>query len=169
MSSTETTETTTQETRMTGRVKWFNNTSGYGFITVTDGSQSGNDIFVHHSAIIVKNEQYKYLVQGEYVMFSLANTTNAKHSVQAVNVNGINGGKLMCETRREFKESRDEYNLDKETSEPVKKPRSKQHQKQTQTSAPRQKQSQPQKKTSTESWTYANKTSDKGSKAVKEK
>jgi len=51
--------------RLNGRVKWFNNKAGYGFITVTDGSQSGSDIFIHHSAISVADQQYKYLVQGE--------------------------------------------------------------------------------------------------------
>ena len=55
-----------------GRVKWFNNKAGYGFITVTDGAQSGSDIFVHHSAINVENQQYKYLVQGEYVEFDMS-------------------------------------------------------------------------------------------------
>ena len=57
--------------RLTGRVKWFNNKAGYGFITVTDGSRSGSDIFVHHSVIGVASQQYKYLVQGEYVEFDL--------------------------------------------------------------------------------------------------
>jgi CspA family cold shock protein len=57
-----------------GRVKWFNNKAGYGFITVTDGPKSGTDIFVHHSAINVENQQYKYLVQGEYVEFHLVKT-----------------------------------------------------------------------------------------------
>ena len=55
-----------------GRVKWFNNKAGYGFVTVTDGSKSGSDVFIHHSAIKVDAEQYKYLVQGEYVEFTLA-------------------------------------------------------------------------------------------------
>ena len=41
----------------TGRVKWFNNKAGYGFITITDGDRSGSDIFVHHSAIMINNQQ----------------------------------------------------------------------------------------------------------------
>jgi cold shock CspA family protein len=92
-----------------GRVKWFNNKAGYGFITVTDGSKAGSDVFVHHSAINVDNEQYKYLVQGEYVEFYLSNTQTDNHEYQAANVSGIKGGKLMCETRREFKLARTEY------------------------------------------------------------
>lgn len=95
--------------RLIGRVKWFNNKAGYGFITVTDGSRSGSDIFVHHSAIEVENQQYKYLVQGEYVEFSLIKTTSSDHEWQASSVNGIKGGKLMCETRRDLKLARSAY------------------------------------------------------------
>ena len=59
--------------RHMGRVKWFNNKAGYGFITVTrDGTET--DIFVHHSDVMVVNEQYKYLVQGEYVEFIIIST-----------------------------------------------------------------------------------------------
>jgi len=119
---------------LTGRVKWFNNKAGYGFITVTDGERSGSDIFVHHSSVQVENEQYKYLVQGEYVCFGLAKTDSATHEWQAVNVCGINGGKLMCETRREFKLMRMSYRnvngenqdvVDEASSTPVLEPRQK--------------------------------------------
>jgi cold shock CspA family protein len=96
--------------RFTGRVKWFNNKAGYGFITVTDGPKSGSDVFVHHSSINVDHEQYKYLVQGEYIEFTL-NTTNSEseHEIQAGNVSGIKGGKLMCETRNETRVVRSQY------------------------------------------------------------
>ena len=107
--------------KFTGRVKWFNNKAGYGFITVTDGPKSGSDVFVHHSSVKVDAEQYKYLVQGEYIEFSLATVVNDKHECQATNVSGIKGGKLMCETRNE---TRAAFKKD-ETSEPVKQPRSK--------------------------------------------
>ena len=100
----------------TGRVKWFNNKAGYGFITVTDGEKSGSDIFVHHSAIVISSQQYKYLVQGEYVELSLNKVETDKHEWQAANVHGIKGGKLMCETRHEFKMARNNYKS--ESSEP---------------------------------------------------
>lgn len=115
-----TTDVVTPSDRLTGRVKWFNNKAGYGFITVTDGERSGTDVFVHHSAINVENQQYKYLVQGEYVEFVFVKTTSGDHEWQASNISGIKGGKLMCETRHEFKVARSAYKSDKpENSEPA--------------------------------------------------
>jgi CspA family cold shock protein len=123
-------EGTNASERFTGRVKWFNNKAGYGFISITDGAQAGTDVFVHHSAIGVSSEQYKYLVQGEYVQFALSTTQTGNHTVQASGVSGINGGKLMCETRNEYKNSRKSYKTTSSTieesttvSEPVKKVR----------------------------------------------
>jgi CspA family cold shock protein len=98
---------------LTGRVKWFNNKTGFGFITVTDGSNIGSDVFVHHSSIKVFSEQYKYLVQGEYVEFTLVETNDSKHKYQAGEVKGIKGGQLMCETRKDFREARNNYKEDK--------------------------------------------------------
>ena len=124
--------------RLTGRVKWFNNKSGYGFITVTDGNKLGSDVFVHHSSIKVDSEQYKYLVQGEYVDFNLSDTKNGVHEYQAGEVYGIKGGKLMCETRHESRVARSQYHYSRpdqeqyqqrdreqeQSFEPVKMPRS---------------------------------------------
>ena len=64
-------------------------------------------MFVHHSEIKVEQSQYKYLVQGEYVEFVIApiNREN-KTDVHATSVRGINGGKLMCETRNEVRSYR---------------------------------------------------------------
>jgi len=111
--------------RYTGRVKWFNNKAGYGFVTITDGSKSGTDVFVHHSSIKVDSEQYKYLVQGEYIEFNLSETKTSEHEFQAGEVSGIKGGKLMCETRRDSRTARSSYRSSNEqSSEPVKMPRS---------------------------------------------
>ena len=113
--------TVTQSTdRFTGRVKWFNNKAGYGFITVTDGPKSGTDIFVHHSSINVSTQQYKYLVQGEYIEFTLSNVSSGNHEFQAVDVSGIKGGQLMCETRNELRAVRSNY---KEQTQPKEQPK----------------------------------------------
>lgn len=91
--------TVEQSKEYIGYVKWFNNKTGFGFITYTDEDNKDQDIFVHHSGIEVKNEQYRYLVQGEYVQFIIGTSESSKYTIQAVNVTGINKGKLMCETR----------------------------------------------------------------------
>jgi len=101
--------TVTSSDRFMGRVKWFNNKAGYGFITVTDGHKSGTDIFVHHSSIKVDAQQYKYLIQGEYVEFGLSSVSNGDHEYQASDVSGIKGGKLMCETKHELVATRTSY------------------------------------------------------------
>jgi cold shock CspA family protein len=113
----------TQAEHLTGRVKWFNNKAGFGFISVTDGDKSGSEIFVHHTALEVDNQQYKYLVQGEYVEFVLGKSSGNNHEFQATNVRGIKNGKLMCETRREFKLARSVYKTSKDNVEVSEQPR----------------------------------------------
>ena len=83
-----------------GKVKWFNNKSGYGFVTFIDSSDlKGKDIFAHHSSLNVKDEIYKYLVQGEYVEFNVQKMDSGNHEYQAMNIKGILQNDLMCETR----------------------------------------------------------------------
>ena len=98
----------TSSERLTGRVKWFNNRAGFGFVTVMEGEKKDEDIFVHHSGILVNNEQYKYLVQGEYVSFSLRESDNDDHPYQAGQVRGVLEGWLMCETRNANRSSRED-------------------------------------------------------------
>ena len=94
----------TQPTRCNGRVKWFNNRSGYGFVTVNSGVKKDEDVFVHHTALTTEEEQYRYLVQGEYVEFGWIKADSGGHSWQATDVKGVGGGKLMCETRNESRQ-----------------------------------------------------------------
>ncbi len=50
----------------TGKVKWFNESKGYGFIEPEGG---GRDVFVHYSAI--QGEGYKTLAEGQAVEFEV--------------------------------------------------------------------------------------------------
>jgi cold shock protein len=62
----------------TGKVKWFNESKGYGFIEPEGG---GKDIFVHYSAI--QGEGYKTLSEGQPVEFEI---TQGDKGPQAENV-----------------------------------------------------------------------------------
>lgn len=65
---------------MTGKVKWFNNEKGYGFIEY----KNNEDIFVHYSAI--KEQGFKTLDENKYVEFDLINTDKG---LQAINVSYV--------------------------------------------------------------------------------
>ena len=60
-----------------GKVKWFSNQKGYGFIA----SETGGDVFVHHTAI--QGEGYKTLEEGQAVEFDV---TQGPKGAQATNV-----------------------------------------------------------------------------------
>lgn len=60
-----------------GRVKWFNDSKGYGFIEQEDGE----DVFVHFSAI--EGDGFKSLVEGDEVEFEV---TQGPKGAQAANV-----------------------------------------------------------------------------------
>ena len=51
----------------TGTVKWFNDSKGFGFISLEEGSK---DVFVHHSAI-VSDDEYRSLNDGDNVQFDV--------------------------------------------------------------------------------------------------
>jgi len=68
------------EEKETGKVKWFNNAKGYGFIE----RSSGGDVFVHHTAIQMGG--FRTLVEGEAVSFIV--TTGPK-GLQAENVTKV--------------------------------------------------------------------------------
>ena len=59
-----------------GRVKWFNNAKGYGFILPED---DGKDYFVHYSSIVM--DGYKTLKAGQAVSFDMIEGPRGIHAV----------------------------------------------------------------------------------------
>ena len=63
-----------------GKVKWFNNQKGYGFIT----PEEGKDVFVHHTAI--QGEGYKSLEEGQEVEFEIKTGPQGEQAVDVKKV-----------------------------------------------------------------------------------
>ncbi len=61
-----------------GKVKWFSNQKGYGFITPEEGA----DVFVHHTAI--QGEGYKTLEEGQAVEFDIVNGPKGEQATNVV-------------------------------------------------------------------------------------
>ena len=66
--------------KVTGTVKWFNNSKGYGFI----GRNDGADVFVHYSAIV--GDGYRSLQEGDAVEFEIV---QGQKGPQAANVSRV--------------------------------------------------------------------------------
>jgi len=66
--------------KVQGRVKWFNNTKGYGFI----GREDGADVFVHYSAIAA--DGFRTLNEGDLVEFEIV---QGQKGPQAANVSKV--------------------------------------------------------------------------------
>lgn len=64
---------------MQGKVKWFNNQKGYGFITRDDGS---GDVFVHYSA--VTGNGFKSLAEGDRVEFEVVDSDKGPKAANVV-------------------------------------------------------------------------------------
>jgi cold shock protein len=68
------------QTMTNGKVKWFNERKGFGFITAEDG----NDVFVHFSAI--QDSGFKTLQEGQSVSFDVQ---NGPKGLSAANVKAV--------------------------------------------------------------------------------
>lgn len=64
--------------RQTGKVKWFNDSKGYGFIERPDGP----DVFVHHTAI--QGNGFKTLTEGQAVEFDVVDGPKGKQAANVV-------------------------------------------------------------------------------------
>jgi CspA family cold shock protein len=64
----------------TGRVKWFNESKGYGFIE----QDSGEDVFVHYSAI--QGDGFKTLAEGQEVEFEVVRGEKGLQAAKVVKV-----------------------------------------------------------------------------------
>ncbi len=64
------------KTMLMGKVKWFSDAKGYGFIEV----EGRKDVFVHYSAI--ENEGYKTLAEGQEVSFEIVDGVKGPQAAQ---------------------------------------------------------------------------------------
>lgn len=69
-----------EEVMATGKVKWFNNSKGYGFIE----KEGGGDVFVHYSAI--QGDGFKTLNEGQNVEFEIAQGEKGPQAINVVKV-----------------------------------------------------------------------------------
>ena len=68
--------------KVTGTVKWFDESKGFGFIQ----QASGSDVFAHYSAIQVEGDGFRTLKEGQKVEF---NVTQGQKGLQAENIVAI--------------------------------------------------------------------------------
>ena len=82
-----------------GRIKWFNNKKGFGFLS---NCETNEDVFIHHSGISLGEEAlssdvniFKTVIEGEYVSYE--KQIDEENRTVAKNVTGVLGGPLLCE------------------------------------------------------------------------
>jgi len=93
-----------------GKVKWFNNAKGYGFIEQEDGP----DVFVHYSAIIDDAKGFKTLKENQDVEFEIV---EGPKGLQAADVKPVEEEEPEVKEEEEVKEETEEEPEVKETEE----------------------------------------------------
>lgn len=78
--------------KISGKVKWFNNAKGYGFI-VEDGGDI--DMFAHYSSITM--EGYKTLKAGQCVCFDTKKVDNGIHAINISSIDSISPNEKLTE------------------------------------------------------------------------
>ena len=93
------TEQTSEDTTYIGRIKWFNNKKGFGFLS---NCETEEDVFIHHSGIKLNEATlnsdvnvFKTVIEGEYVSYQ--KKIDEENRTVAKNVTGVLGGILLCE------------------------------------------------------------------------
>ena len=80
--------------RITGKVKWFNNAKGYGFIE----REGGSDVFVHYSAI--QGAGFRSLEEGQAVEFEIVDGPKGPSSRTAISEGDVVGPSWPGDDRR---------------------------------------------------------------------
>ena len=96
-----------------GKVKWFNNAKGYGFIEQEDGP----DVFVHYSAIIDDAKGFKTLKENQDVEFEIV---EGPKGLQAADVKPVEAEEpeVKEETEEEEPEAKEEEEKEETEEEP---------------------------------------------------
>ena len=79
----------------TGTVKWFNARKGFGFITPDEGDK---DVFVHHTAIVTKNDEFANLNENDKVEFDV---NQGEKGLEAKNVTVTEAAPFQPRERRD--------------------------------------------------------------------
>jgi CspA family cold shock protein len=79
----------------TGTVKWFNARKGFGFITPDEGDK---DVFVHHTAINTKNDEFANLNENDKVEFDV---NQGEKGLEAKNVTVTEAAPFQARERRD--------------------------------------------------------------------
>ncbi len=80
----------------TGRVKWFNNAKGYGFILPDEGDE---DLFVHYSSILM--DGYKTLKAGQVVTYEILKGPKGSHAIDINALDEVDDSKDEVSDSRE--------------------------------------------------------------------